>query len=69
MSGVEYVDGSYSLLVQHYIKEHGGYVVKENPHIYVLVHEGDEVPRGVRVFDPWRSYKGPNEVHGNTWKK
>ena len=68
--GVDYVDGSYSLLVQHYIKEHGGYVVKENPHIYVLVHEGDEVPRGVRVFDPWRSYKGPNVVHyGNTRKK
>ena len=67
--GVEYVDGSYSLLVQHYIKEHGGYIVKENAHIYVLVHEGDEVPKGVPVFDPWRSYKGPNVVYyGNTRK-
>ncbi len=67
--GVEYVDGSYSLLVQHYIKEHGGYIVKENAHIYVLVHEGDEVPNGVPVFDPWRSYKGPNVVYyGNTRK-
>ena len=67
--GVEYVDGSYSLLVQHYIKEHGGYIVKENAHIYVLVHEGDEVPNGIPVFDPWRSYKGPNVVYyGNTRK-
>ncbi len=67
--GVEYVDGSYSLLVQHYVKKHGGYIVKENAHIFVLVHEGDEVPNGVPVFDPWRSYKGPNVVYyGNTRK-
>jgi hypothetical protein len=67
--GVDYVDGSYSLLVQHYIKEHGGYVVKENPMIYVLVHEGDKVPDNVPVFDPWRTYKGTNVVYyGNTRK-
>ena len=67
--GVEYVDGSYSLLVQHYVKEHGGYVVKETPHIYVLVHEGDTVPDNVPVFDPWRTYRGPNVVYyGNTRK-
>ena len=67
--GVEYIDGSYSLLVQHYIKEHGGYIVKENPHIYVLVHEGDPTPDDVPIFDPWRTYKGPNVVYyGNTRK-
>ena len=67
--GVEYIDGSYSLLVQHYIKEHGGYIVKENPHIYVLVHEGDPTPNDVPIFDPWRTYKGPNVVYyGNTRK-
>ena len=67
--GVDYVDGSYSLLVQHYIKKHGGYVVKENPMIYVLVHEGDKVPDNVPVFDPWRTYKGTNVVYyGNTRK-
>lgn len=67
--GVDYVDGSYSLLVQHYIKKHGGYVVKENPMIYVLVHEGDKVPNNVPVFDPWRTYKGTNVVYyGNTRK-
>jgi len=67
--GVDYVDGSYSLLVQHYIKKHGGYVVKEKPMIYVLVHEGDTVPDNVPVFDPWRTYKGTNVVYyGNTRK-
>ena len=57
---VEYVDGSYSLLVQHYIKEHGGWIVKENPSVFVRVHETDNVPENVVVFDPWRTYKGPN---------
>jgi UDPglucose 6-dehydrogenase len=66
--GVKYVDGSYSLLVQHYVKQHGGYIVTEKPHIYVLVHENDWTPEGVTVFDPWRTYKGPNKViyYGNT---
>jgi|TARA_A100001388_G_scaffold276682_1_gene265066 UDPglucose 6-dehydrogenase len=67
--GVDYVDGSYSLLVQHYVKQHGGFIVHKHPNIYVLVHEGDKVPEGVAVFDPWRSYKGPNVVYyGNTRK-
>ena len=66
--GVEYVDGSYSLLVQHYVKELGGWIVKENPNVYVIAHEGDEVPANVTVFDPWRSYTGPNRYisYGNT---
>ena len=69
--GVEYVDGSYSLLVQHYVKEHGGWIVKENPSVYVLAHEGDPVPDNVLVFDPWRSYAGKNECihYGNTRQK
>lgn len=66
--GVEYIDGSYSLLVQHYVRELGGWVVKESPHLFVRVHETDAVPIGVRVFDPWRTYVGPNECisYGNT---
>ena len=65
---VEYIDGSYSLLVQHYIKELGAWVVDNDPHIFVRVHETDDIPAGVRVFDPWRSYKGSNECisYGNT---
>jgi len=67
-SGVEYVDGSYSLLVQHYVKELGGVLVKEHADVAVIVHEGDAVPDDVLVFDPWRSYKGSNQViyYGNT---
>ena len=65
---VEYIDGSYSLLVQHYVKELGGWVVNENPSIFVRVHDTDVVPENVVVFDPWRTYNGPNTViyYGNT---
>ena len=65
---VEYIDGSYSLLVQHYVKELGGWVVNENPSIFVRVHDTDIVPENVVVFDPWRTYNGPNTViyYGNT---
>lgn len=56
--GVEYVDGSYSLLVQHYVKELGGWIVDKNPTVFVRVHDTDKVPDGnFIVFDPWRSYK------------
>src|SRR6056300_578203 len=67
--GVEYTDGSYSLLVQHYVKELGGWLVEENPMVVVRVHETDDIaPGNYTVFDPWRSYAGPNRfVHyGNT---
>ena len=67
--GVEYVDGSYSLLVQHYVKEYGGWIVKDDPSVYVRVHESDKVPEGMFiVFDPWRTYTGPNKFigYGNT---
>jgi UDPglucose 6-dehydrogenase len=66
--GVEYVDGSYSLLVQHYVKDLGGILVKENAEVAVMVHEGDTVPDNVLVFDPWRSYQGNNTVvyYGDT---
>jgi len=67
--GVEYVDGSYSLLVQHYVKQHGGWIVDDNPTVYVRVHEQDEIPQGnFVVFDPWRTYTGPNKTisYGNT---
>ena len=66
--GVEYVDGSYSLLVQHYIKDLGGCIVDNDPHIFVRVHETDSVPDNTLIFDPWRSYTGTNQCikYGNT---
>ena len=70
--GVEYTQGSPSLLVQHYVKMHGGEIVSSNPDVIVRVHEIDKIPPVTCVvFDPWRSYVSPNEkqkvVHyGNT---
>jgi len=66
--GVEYIDGSYSLLVQHYVKELGGWIVSKDPSVFVRVHDTDDVPENVTVFDPWRNYNGQNRViyYGNT---
>ncbi len=67
--GTDLVDGSYSLLVQHYVKKHGGQLVNgfDNPvEVVVRVHETDEVTADDKtiIFDPWRSYpKADNVVH------
>lgn len=58
--GTQFTDGSYSLLVQYYINAHGGMVVDNKPEVFVIVHEGDPVPDNVKVFDPWRTYRGKN---------
>jgi UDPglucose 6-dehydrogenase len=55
-AGVEYTDGSYSLLVQHYVKELGGKIVEQDPDVYVKVHATDDVPENVEIFDPWKGY-------------
>ena len=63
---VPYTNGSYSLLVQHYVKRFGFIVpVDENPHVIVKVHESDLIPTDYEgiVFDPWRSHVGINVVH------
>jgi UDPglucose 6-dehydrogenase len=62
-------DGSYSLLVQHYIKQLNGYVEKDckKPFdVVVVVHKDDIVPKdeNATIFDPWRNYpKGKNVVY------
>ena len=61
------VDGSYSLLVQYYVKKHGGTVVLHlhNPvEVIVRVHESDEffASNDTIIFDPWRSYPQSNNV-------
>ena len=69
-AGVEYTQGSPSLLVQHYVKEHGGEIVKEEYEVVVRVHESDRLPEDANiVFDPWRTYKSDTQevIHyGNT---
>ena len=67
--GTDLVDGSYSLLVQHYVKEHGGQLVNgiDTPvQVIVRVHESDQISADDKtiIFDPWRSYpKADNVVH------
>ena len=65
--GVDLTDGSYSLLVQHYIKKHGGQIVNgfDNPvQVIVRVHETDEITadENTTIFDPWRSYPMADNV-------
>jgi len=50
------IDGSYSLLVQYYVKKHGGWLVDEKPTVYVLVHPEDKPMENVYNFDPWHNY-------------
>ena len=67
--GTDMVDGSYSLLVQHYVKDRGGQIVNgiDNPvHVIVRVHETDQVSadNNTIIFDPWRSYpKAENVIY------
>ena len=64
--GVDYKDGSYSLLVQHYVKELGGYISSvDNAEVVVRVHPNDYVPEDKVIFDPWRQ-KNSTIPYGNT---
>ena len=62
-------DGSYSLLVQHYVNKHGGQLVNgfDNPvEVIVRVHETDRFVADDKtiIFDPWRSYpRAPNVIY------
>ena len=67
--GVGMPDGSSSLLLQHYVKEHGGQIVNgiDTPaEVIVRIHEQDQVTadESTIIFDPWRSYPlASNVVH------
>ncbi len=65
------IDGSYSLLVQHYVNKHGGSIIdsiairyNENVDVIVRVHETDEITadNNIIIFDPWRTYPKANNV-------
>ena len=65
--GTDMVDGSYSLLVQHYVKKHGGKLANgfDNPvQVIVRVHESDQISadNNTVIFDPWRSYPPADNV-------
>ena len=67
--GTDLVDGSYSLLVQYYVKKHGGQLANgiDTPvEVIVRVHESDEFTADEKtiIFDPWRTYpKADNVIH------
>ena len=67
--GTELVDGSYSLLVQHYIKKQQGLIASQQDdsvQVIVRVHESDNIINTgtVKIFDPWRSYTpAPNVIY------
>ena len=61
------VDGSYSLLVQYYVKKYGGQLVNgfDTPvEVIVRVHESDNITadNSTIIFDPWRTYPKANNV-------
>ena len=65
--GTTMVDGSYSLLVQYYVKKHGGILANgvDTPvEVIVRVHESDEITADDKtiIFDPWRSYPPADNV-------
>jgi UDP-glucose 6-dehydrogenase len=68
-AGTNLIDGSYSLLVQHYVIKHGGAIASgfDDPvHVLVRVHETDNISADDKtiIFDPWRSYpKADNVVY------
>jgi UDPglucose 6-dehydrogenase len=67
--GTDLVDGSSSLLLQHYVKKHGGTLANgvDTPvEVIVRVHESDQFSADdtTIIFDPWRSYpKAANVVY------
>jgi UDPglucose 6-dehydrogenase len=66
-ANTDLVDGSYSLLVQHFVKQLNGHVekdVKKQFDVAVIVHKNDTVPKNDKtiIFDPWRTYPKDNNV-------
>ena len=63
--GVDYLDGSSSILTAHYIKEQGIVPEFDQPYpykaVYLLAHMGKhhdyKFPKGSIVVDPWRDFK------------
>ena len=74
-SNTTLIDGSYSLLVQHWIVKHGGEIVQgtwvqwplyTKVDVIVRVHENDVIKadENTIIFDPWRTYpKDKNVIH------
>ncbi len=66
--GTDLLNGSYSVLVQHFVMEQGGNVVSglagEKADVIVRVHQDDKIESDgtTIIFDPWRSYPSADNV-------
>jgi UDPglucose 6-dehydrogenase len=65
--GVDYVEGSTTILTSHYVKEMGKDVdfdIIDKPAIYLLGHRGEfyniDFPKNSIILDVWREYKNKN---------
>lgn len=75
--GVDYTEGSSSMLVGHYVEYLRGELyydtILEEPAVYLLAHPEEEfnVLEGSVIVDPWRKVKTNNKVYyyGNTRQK
>ena len=61
------IDGSYSLLVKHYVVWHDGTIIKDfttPADVIVRVHETDKIEcdHNTIIFDPWRTYPQADNV-------
>ena len=65
--GTDLVDGSYSLLVQHFVTQLGGTITdQKQAKLIVKVHPTDKIvaDNDVLIFDPWRSHtKAKNVIY------
>ena len=66
-SNTDLLEGSYSLLVQHYVKKFGGTIVlgfNNKVEVIVKVHESDKIiaDEHTIIFDPWRSHAKDKNV-------
>lgn len=76
--GVDMTNGSYSLLVQYYVRELGGEIVDMFPDVVFKVHEQDDIELdlayaiaedSVVIYDPWRThpkYSNPVVYYGDS---
>jgi UDPglucose 6-dehydrogenase len=65
--GVDYVEGSTTILTSYYVKEMGvdvDFDIIDKPAIYLLGHRGEfhdiDFPQNSVILDVWREYKNNN---------
>ena len=75
--GVDYTDGSYSMLVGHYCEQLGAVLsydaISNEPAAYLLGHQSyyssqiEQMAKGSVVVDPWRTARVPDGIKLISW--